>query len=85
MLTLLLVAGGGYFGGSNGAVLMFGIAAVMNFGSYWFSDRVVLRMYRARVLEPQTEAIVGAVLAHLQRVDDAAPIGPSYCCDVRLA
>jgi heat shock protein HtpX len=51
-LTLLLVAGGGYFAGSNGAIVMFGIAAVMNFGSYWFSDRVVLRMYRARVLEP---------------------------------
>ncbi|MBT8405454.1 MAG: zinc metalloprotease HtpX [Gemmatimonadetes bacterium] len=52
VLTLLLVAGGGYFGGSNGALLMFGIAAVMNFGSYWFSDRVVLRMYRARIIEP---------------------------------
>jgi heat shock protein HtpX len=51
-LTLLLVAGGGYFGGSNGALVMFGLAAVMNLGSYWFSDRVVLRMYRARIVEP---------------------------------
>lgn len=50
-LTLLLVTVGGYVGGSSGAVMMFGLAAVMNFGSYWFSDRVVLRMYRARVVD----------------------------------
>ncbi|MDT8368479.1 MAG: zinc metalloprotease HtpX [Longimicrobiales bacterium] len=51
-LTVLLVAAGGYFGGSTGAVIFFGIALAMNLGSYWFSDRVVLRMYRARVIEP---------------------------------
>lgn len=50
-LTLLMVAAGGYFGGSSGALMMFVIAAVMNFGSYWFSDRVVLRMYRAQIVE----------------------------------
>lgn len=52
VLTLLLVGAGSYFGGSSGAILMFGVAAVMNVGSYWFSDRVVLRMYRAQVVEP---------------------------------
>lgn len=51
VLTLLLVAGGSYFGGSGGAMLMFGVAAAINIGSYWFSDRVVLRMYRAQVVE----------------------------------
>jgi heat shock protein HtpX len=50
-LTLLLVAIGGYFGGSSGAMVMFGIAAVMNFGSYWFSDKMVLRMYRAQIID----------------------------------
>jgi heat shock protein HtpX len=50
-LTVVLVAIGGYFGGTGGAVLMFGIAAVMNVGSYWFSDRMVLRMYRAQVID----------------------------------
>ncbi len=50
-LTMLLVAAGGYFGGSTGAILMFGIALVMNVGSYWFSDRVVLKMYKAQVIE----------------------------------
>jgi heat shock protein HtpX len=50
-LTVVLVGIGSYFGGSNGAVLMFLLAAVMNVGSYWFSDRVVLRMYRAQVVD----------------------------------
>jgi heat shock protein HtpX len=50
-LTLLLVTAGAYLAGSDGAVMMFVVAAVMNFGSYWFSDRIVLRMYRARVVD----------------------------------
>jgi heat shock protein HtpX len=52
-LTVLLVGFGAYFGGSQGAVLFLVLAAVMNFGMYWYSDRAVLKMYRARVLEPQ--------------------------------
>jgi heat shock protein HtpX len=50
-LTLLLVGAGSYFGGANGAVVMFVFAAAMNLGSYWFSDRIVLRMYRAQVVD----------------------------------
>lgn len=49
-LTLLLVFAGSYFGGTNGAVLFFVIAAVMNFGMYWFSDKAVLKMYKARII-----------------------------------
>ena len=52
-LTVLLVGLGSYLGGSQGAVLFLVIAAVMNFGMYWFSDRAVLRMYRARTLGPE--------------------------------
>ncbi len=52
-LTVLMVGVGQYFGGSGGAVLFFVIAAVMNFGMYWFSDRAVLKMYRARILGPE--------------------------------
>ena len=51
-LTALLVVLGGYFGGQQGAVLFFVIAAVMNFGMFWFSDRAVLRMYKARIIGP---------------------------------
>lgn len=49
-LTALLVVLGGYFGGQQGAILFFALAAVMNFGMFWFSDRAVLRMYRARII-----------------------------------
>jgi heat shock protein HtpX len=50
-LTALLVVLGGSFFGQQGAIVFFVIAAVLNFGMYWFSDRVVLKMYRARVIE----------------------------------
>ncbi len=52
-LTVLLVGFGSFFGGSQGAVLFLILAAVMNFGVYWFSDRAVLKMYRARILGPE--------------------------------
>jgi heat shock protein HtpX len=49
-LTVLLVAAGGYFGGQTGALLMFAFSAATNVWMYWSSDRMVLRMYRARVV-----------------------------------
>ena len=47
-LTGLLMLIGGWFGGQNGVVIAFIFAMVMNFGSYWFSDKIVLAMYKAR-------------------------------------
>ena len=47
-LTLLLILAGEYFGGTNGALIAFGIAAVMNFFSYFYSDKIALAMYGAR-------------------------------------
>jgi heat shock protein HtpX len=52
-LTLLLVYGGLALGGEQGMILAFGFAVVMNFGAYFYSDKLVLRMYRA---QPVTEA-----------------------------
>jgi heat shock protein HtpX len=43
---------GDYFGGRSGLVMAFGFAIVMNFASYWFSDKVVLRMYNAQPVGP---------------------------------
>ena len=48
LLTILLVLMGGAVGGKGGMTVAFLIAAAMNFGSYWFSDKIVLRMYNAR-------------------------------------
>jgi heat shock protein HtpX len=49
-LTGLLAALGGVLGGQGGALLFFVLAAVMNFVMYWWSDKLVLRMYRARII-----------------------------------
>src|SRR6186713_739569 len=46
-LSGLVILAGGAIGGQQGLVLAFGVALVMNVGSYWFSDKIVLRMYRA--------------------------------------
>ena len=46
-LSGLVILAGGAVGGQQGLVWAFGIAVVMNVGSYWFSDKIVLRMYRA--------------------------------------
>ena len=51
-LSALLLVIGELLGGANGLVLAFMFALVMNFGSYWFSDKIVLRMYRAQEVEP---------------------------------
>ena len=47
-LTLLLMFIGRYFGGQNGMMLALAFAAVMNFISYFFSDKIALAMYRAQ-------------------------------------
>ena len=48
VLSGLLLVIGDLAGGSNGLMIAFVFAAVMNIGSYWFSDKIVLRMYRAQ-------------------------------------
>ncbi len=48
LLTLLLMAIGGAIGGQGGAVVALVLAGVMNIGSYWFSDKIVIRMYKGR-------------------------------------
>jgi heat shock protein HtpX len=74
-LTMLMVGAGQYFGGSQGAVMMFVIAALMNLGSYWFSDRMVLKMYRAQVID-RTAApeLYGMVERLAKRADLPMPV-----------
>jgi heat shock protein HtpX len=52
LLSGLLLAIGDYLGGPNGLVIALIFAAVMNLGSYWFSDKIVLRMYNAQEVGP---------------------------------
>lgn len=48
LMTVVLVFAGGALGGQSGALIALVIAAVMNLGSYWFSDKVVVKMYRGK-------------------------------------
>ncbi len=65
VLTSLLVFFGHLFGGRSGAVLAFGLALVMNFGAYWFSDRIVLMQYRARRIEPGEHPRIEGIVERL--------------------
>jgi len=53
LMSGVLLLLGDYLGGSGGLVMAFGFAVIMNFASYWFSDKVVLRMYRAQPVGPE--------------------------------
>jgi heat shock protein HtpX len=48
LLTLVLVFAGGALGGQGGALMALIFAGVMNLGSYWFSDKIVIKMYRGQ-------------------------------------
>ena len=52
-LSGLFLLIGSYLGGEQGMLLAFAVALVMNAGSYWFSDKIVLRMYRAQEVGPE--------------------------------
>ena len=62
LLTVLLVFMGGAIGGRHGMIFAFFIAAAMNFFSYWFSDKIVLRMYGANeITEADQPAFYGMI------------------------
>jgi heat shock protein HtpX len=47
-LTGLLLLIGGFVGGRSGMLLALVLSVAMNFGAYWYSDKLVLKMYHAR-------------------------------------
>jgi heat shock protein HtpX len=65
VLTIIFVALGSIIGGQDGAMIAFFIALVMNFVSYWFCDKIVLRMYGAQQVSeaeaPQLYAMVSSL------------------------
>jgi len=68
-LTVLLVFAGAAIGGQNGMIIAFMMALVMNFVSYWFSDKIVLKMYNA---QPVTEAQAPDLYAMVRRLTQKA-------------
>jgi heat shock protein HtpX len=65
LLTLLLMFIGRAFGGQNGMLLALGLAAVMNFVSYFYSDKIALAMYRA---QPVTREELPRAYAAVERL-----------------
>lgn len=65
VLTAMLVLIGGAIGGQQGMIVAFVLAAVMNFASYWFSDKIVLAAYGARPIEEAQAPRLYAVVRRL--------------------
>jgi heat shock protein HtpX len=66
-LTLLLVYGGAVLGGEQGMVIAFVFAVVLNFGSYFYSDKIVLKMYKAREVSQRDEPRLVQTVRELAR------------------
>ena len=74
VLTILILLIGQWAGGTQGLTIAFLFAVVMNFGSYWYSDKLVLRIYRARaVSEAEAPALHTAVRRLCQRAQLPMP------------
>ncbi|MGA1876004.1 MAG: zinc metalloprotease HtpX [bacterium] len=67
LLTVLLVLAGQVLGGRQGLYLAFAFALFMNVGSYWFSDKIVLRMYRAQEVTRSQSPMLYEVVESLSR------------------
>lgn len=68
LLSGIIIVMGGMLGGRSGVIIAFVMAVAMNFGSYWYSDKIVLSMYHARELAPDEapflHEIVGGLAAN---------------------
>jgi heat shock protein HtpX len=69
LLTLLLMAVGAHFGGRNGMIIAFLVAAATNFFSYFYSDKLALSMYHAQpVTREQLPRVYQVVERMTQRI-----------------
>jgi heat shock protein HtpX len=64
-LTGLLVVMGNILGGTGGMIIAFGMAVIMNFASYWFSDQIALKMAGAREVSPEEAPQLHSIVEEL--------------------
>lgn len=76
-LTGIIMGIGYWFGGSQGLIIAFVLAIVMNFGSYWFSDKIVLSMYGAREVS-EAEAPMLHRIVHTLSLQAGMPMPRLY-------
>ena len=65
LLTGIFIVIGYGLGGEEGMIVAFGLALVMNFFSYWFSDKIVLKMYRAQEVDEATSPTLYRIVHRL--------------------
>ncbi len=70
LMTVILLFIGSMLGGQQGLIMAFGVSLLMNFISYWFSDKIVLMMYRAKEVTeaeaPRLYSLVARVASQAQ-------------------
>ena len=65
LLSAIIIGLGGIMGGRTGIIIAFVIAMIMNVGSYWYSDKIVLSMYQARELSEDEAPLLHRMVAEL--------------------
>lgn len=83
VLTGLFLGIGYLVGGPTGAVIALGIAAVMNFGMFWFSDKLVLKMQGAKPLDENEYPEIPQMVAELAQADNL-PMPRLYVMDTPI-
>jgi heat shock protein HtpX len=70
LLTGMLLVIGNFAAGSNGMLIALVMAGIMNFVSYWFSDKIVLAMYRAQPVDAQAAPMLYRVVEKLTKANN---------------
>ena len=79
-LTALLLWAGQALGGGTGICLALGAAAAMNMATYWFANRIVLRMHHAREIHASSFPELHAMVRELcKRANCMATVSSSDC------
>jgi heat shock protein HtpX len=66
-MTALLLAVGQLIGGHSGLIFAGFFAIIMNFGAYWFSDKLVLSLYKAREVDESSEPVLYGIVKNLAK------------------
>lgn len=65
LLSGIIIVLGGALGGKGGIIIAFALALLMNVGSYWYSDKIVLRMYGAQEVGPHDAPMLHKIVEEL--------------------
>jgi heat shock protein HtpX len=65
LLSGIIIVLGGALGGKGGIIIAFALSLIMNVGSYWYSDKIVLRMYGAQEVGPHDAPMLHQIVEEL--------------------